>query len=176
MYFGNIAPGGYAWIIPKSDCANVGLGVQNKFRGPLKPLLLEFLKTNKLDNARSFSAGSVPVSGPLQQTVNGNVLVVGDAAGHIMATNGGGIPIAMVCGRIAGNAIASNILKGSSLANYDSEWRKAVGQELATAYRTKTIADMVFGRDLALEMAMNLMGPDRMSKVIKCKPIIGKGR
>jgi len=176
MFFGNIAPGGYAWIIPKANCANVGLGVQKKFGGSLKPLLLEFLKNNKLEDARSFSAGSVPVSGPLRETVKGNVLVVGDAAGHIMATNGGGIPIAMVCGRIAGNAIASHILKGSPLSFYDTEWRKAVGKELDTAYRTKTLADLVFGRDLALEMAMNLMGSDRMSKLIKCKPIIGKGR
>src|SRR5207247_867115 len=26
MFFGNLAPGGYAWIIPKAHCANVGLG------------------------------------------------------------------------------------------------------------------------------------------------------
>src|SRR5438132_972704 len=26
MFFGNLAPGGYAWIIPKAGCANVGLG------------------------------------------------------------------------------------------------------------------------------------------------------
>src|SRR6266571_4544915 len=25
MFFGNLAPGGYAWIIPKAGCANVGL-------------------------------------------------------------------------------------------------------------------------------------------------------
>ena len=31
MYFGSVAPGGYAWIIPKVGSANVGLGVARRF-------------------------------------------------------------------------------------------------------------------------------------------------
>ena len=42
MYFGSIAPGGYAWVIPKADSANVGLGVQNKGSISLKPLMKRF--------------------------------------------------------------------------------------------------------------------------------------
>src|SRR5437667_150191 len=36
MIFGNLAPGGYAWIIPKAGCANVGLGTWQHFHGNLR--------------------------------------------------------------------------------------------------------------------------------------------
>src|SRR5437879_13287608 len=36
MFFGNLAPGGYAWIIPKAHCANVGLGTWQYFHGNLQ--------------------------------------------------------------------------------------------------------------------------------------------
>src|SRR5437870_11611596 len=38
MFFGNLAPGGYAWIIPKARCANVGLGTWARFRANLRGL------------------------------------------------------------------------------------------------------------------------------------------
>ena len=31
LHFGSMAPGGYAWMFPKGNGANIGLGVQNKF-------------------------------------------------------------------------------------------------------------------------------------------------
>ncbi|MDD5420354.1 MAG: geranylgeranyl reductase family protein, partial [Methanomicrobiaceae archaeon] len=92
IFFGNgVAPGGYAWIIPKGGRANVGLGIQSPGT-PLRPLLDAFLASNGLA-ADSMQAGFVPVSGPACETVRGHVLAVGDAAGHVVASNGGGITI-----------------------------------------------------------------------------------
>ena len=37
LHFGSMAPGGYAWMFPKSSGANIGLGIQRRFakgRGP----------------------------------------------------------------------------------------------------------------------------------------------
>ena len=31
LHFGSMAPGGYAWMFPKGNGANIGLGVQKKF-------------------------------------------------------------------------------------------------------------------------------------------------
>ncbi len=175
MYFGSAAPGGYAWIIPKAHGANIGLGVQNWYKKPLKPLLLKFLGSKGLNKEpKFFSAGHVPVSGPVPRTVKGNVLVVGDAAGHVMATNGGGIPIAMICGRIAGNVIGEHLTTQVPLERYETEWRKAVGKELGIALRTKKLADMAFRWDRMLEMSMSMMGARRMSRAMKCRPIFGK--
>ena len=172
MQFGSIAPGGYAWIIPKKDSANVGLGVQGKGQKSLKLLLKKYLKSKQLDvEPRYWSGGHVPISGPISQTVKDNIVIVGDSAGHVMATNGGGIPIAMVCGRIAGNVIGNHINSGISLKNYETEWRQGVGKELNAALRTKRMADMFFKNDWSLEKAMAIMGPDRMNRAVNCKPI-----
>jgi digeranylgeranylglycerophospholipid reductase len=172
MHFGSIAPGGYAWIIPKADSANIGLGVQKSKGISLKKQLLKFLKSNDLKaEPRYFSGGYVPVSGPIPQTVKDNVLIVGDAAGHVMATNGGGIPIAMVCGRIAGNAIGDHLNSGAPLNNYEIEWKRAVGKELKLAHRTKRYADLFLKSNRPLEIAMRFMGPERMNRAVKCKSV-----
>jgi len=177
MYFGTIAPGGYAWIIPKKDSANIGLGVQNRGIHPLKELLIKFLKSKNIETKpRFWSAGYVPVSGPIPQTVKGNVLVVGDAAGQVMATNGGGIPISMICGRIAGNIIGQHFQTGQSLETYETEWRKSVGRELEISLKTKRMADIFFKKDWALEIAMSMMGEKRMDRAIKCKPVFFGGK
>src|SRR5207245_661360 len=89
MFFGNLAPGGYAWIIPKAGCANVGLGTWERFRGNLRELFNKFVTSRSLEPGKA-TGGFVPVLGPPPRTVKGNVMLVGDAAGMVMATNGGG--------------------------------------------------------------------------------------
>ena len=101
----------------------------------------------------------------------GDALVVGDAAGQVMAVNGGGIPIALICGRIAGEAAANRIKKGSDLEEYEREWRRQVGQQLNVAVKTKKLAMIAFGSQWRLEMAMRMLGVKRMGKAIRCKSV-----
>ncbi len=174
MFFGKIAPGGYAWVIPKNDGANVGLGIQKTRNVSLRNMLNDFLKMRKLGDIHDLSAGFVPISGPIPQTVKGNVMIVGDAAGQVMATNGGGIPISMICGRIAGNVISEHFENKTPLEKYEEEWRATVGSELKNALETKRMADKAFKRNFTLELAMKLMGSKRMGRAVNCKPIFKK--
>ena len=174
LYFGNLAPGGYAWVIPKGDCANVGLGTWQHFRGNLRHLFDRFMERQGLRTGKA-TGGFVPVVGPLASTVRGNALVVGDAAGHVMATNGGGINVAMICGRIAGHAAADHLLSGVPLATYEARWRSAVGGPLARGARTKALADRFFGNDRLLEAAMVLLGRRRMARAIRCERLLFGG-
>src|SRR2546428_4255228 len=89
MFFGNLAPGGYAWIIPKAGCANVGLGTWERFRGNLRDLFNKFVTARGIEPGKA-TGGFVPVLGPPPRTVKDNVMLVGDAAGMGMATNGRG--------------------------------------------------------------------------------------
>ncbi len=174
MFFGQIAPGGYAWVIPKNDGANVGLGIQKSGNVSLRNMLNAFLRKRNLGNIHDLSAGFVPISGPIPQTVKGNVMIVGDAAGQVMATNGGGIPISMICGRIAGNVISEHFEKNTPLIRYEEEWRANVGPELKNALDTKKMADWAFKHNFTLELAMRVMGSKRMERAINCKPIFKK--
>ncbi|MCK4444982.1 MAG: NAD(P)/FAD-dependent oxidoreductase, partial [Thermoplasmata archaeon] len=177
MYFGKIAPGGYAWIVPKKDCANVGLGISKKFgTKKVKILFNQFLAENGF-TPRSTAGGIIPMSGPIPRTVTDNVIAVGDAAGHVMTTNGGGVNAAMTCGRIAGECVADHILKEIPLINYELRWREVIGNPLATAVSTKRLADLFFGSDLRLEFAMRILGAVGATRAIRCQGVFrGKHR
>ena len=56
------------------------------------------LASQKLKNGivMNVIAGILPVNGAPERTATEDSLVVGDAAGQIIATNGGGIPPAMI--------------------------------------------------------------------------------
>jgi digeranylgeranylglycerophospholipid reductase len=171
MFFGSIAPGAYAWIIPKKNGANVGLGISPRFaKKSVKEYFWSFVEERGFEVDR-VKGKHVPMSGPVKRSVVGNTLVVGDAAGHVMAVNGGGIPIAMICGRIAGKSAAKTALKGASLELYESIWKRQVEKPLRTAVRSKRWADTCWGSPLRLEMAMTFLGKRRMGNMIRCKSV-----
>lgn len=173
MHFGSAAPGGYAWIIPKERSANIGVGVHPRFaRGRVEVMLKDFLRRVGAKGKRIYRTGGfVPSSGPLERTVKGNVLLAGDAAGQVMASNGGGIPTAMVAGRAAGRAAAVHIRNGDKLAAYEKNWRSEMGEVLETALSTKRLADRAFGRDWLVELAMFLMPRAMMRRALTCRPL-----
>ncbi len=170
LFFGNLAPGGYAWVIPKRGCANVGLGTWQHFHGRLDSLFHRFLESRGLPRAHG-TGGYVPVLGPVPRSVRRGVMLVGDAAGHVMATNGGGINVAMICGRIAGLTAAEHVLSGLPLEEYERRWRASVGGPLETGARIKRLADRFFGHDAWLELAMRMLGARRMARAIRCQPL-----
>lgn len=176
MYFGHVAPGGYGWIIPKSGGANVGLGADPKISGQsvgnyAKGFIAEVAEKHHTKPKQIVAGGWVPMSGPIQNTVVGDVLLVGDAAGHVMATNGGGIQISMICGRVAGKTIAGRLKNGRSLKEYDAEWRRLVGKDLATARRMMQYASVSFSRDWLMSAIFKVAGVKGLAKVIKCKSV-----
>jgi len=174
MFFGNLAPGGYAWIIPKAGCANVGLGTWERFRGNLRELFNKFVTSRSLEPGKA-TGGFVPVLGPPPRTVKGNVMLVGDAAGMVMATNGGGNNVAMIAGRFAGLTAADHLLDGTPLDAYETRWRTAVGGPLAEGVRIKRFADRFFGSDRLLDAAMILLGRRRMARAIRCQRLFLPG-
>jgi len=131
---------GYAWFFPKGKTANVGVGVIPSKTSLLPNLLSDFLnilkESKKLLRVEvvSKTGGSIPCE-PYRQTVFGNILLVGDAAGHAHPITGAGILNAVIGGAIAGRiaAEAIDIRDFRHLENYDIEWREAFGNSLAYA-------------------------------------------
>jgi len=96
--------GGYGWLFPKGDLANVGVGVDRALGGDPKAALQHLIGTldDRIGEVRRTTGGLIPVNGPLQG-VHGNILLAGDAAGHTHPITGGGIHQAVE----AGQAVAS---------------------------------------------------------------------
>jgi digeranylgeranylglycerophospholipid reductase len=171
MYFGGLAPGAYAWVLPKKNGANVGVGVAPNFSdGRVGDYFQEFLQQRKLEVIGRPKGKYVPSNGPVSRTFTSSGLLVGDAAGHVMAVNGGGIPIAMICGRIAGRTIADHLKNGTPLSRYEESWRRQVYKPLRTAVHTKMLASLFFGGPRRLEFSMQFLGPRRMGNILRCKP------
>ena len=173
MFFGGIAPGAYGWIIPKDGRANVGVGMSPKFsNGSLRTYFDKFMDRNGLEPVTKVQGKYVPSEGPIPKTVSGNGMVVGDAAGQVISVNGGGIPLAMIAGRICGNVAGDNIMNGSSLQAYETEWRDIMEKPLKLAAFNKKLADtFAFRSDFTTKMCMGILGKRRMGNLIRCKRI-----
>src|SRR2546426_968134 len=174
MFFGNLAPGGYAWIIPKAGCANVGLGTWERFRGNLRELFDKFVADRHLEPGKA-TGGFVPVLGPPPRTVKDNVMLVGDAAGMVMATNGGGNNVAMIAGRYAGLTAADHLLDGTPLDAYETRWRTAVGGPLAEGVRIKRFADRIFWSDRLVDAPKVLPRPPPMARPVRLQRLFLPG-
>ncbi len=135
LFFGSgRAPGFFAWSIPTGDhSARVGLASR---KGNVKKLLDgmvdQYWPKATVDTSKS---GSVLVSGPIGRCWSSNFLVVGDAAGQVKQTTGGGIVIAGYCGTLAGNAAARFVSSRGEegvkfLREYDMKWREMFGSDL----------------------------------------------
>lgn len=169
MYFGRYAPGGYAWVIPKAKGANIGVG-HNRTATNARPtdLLKEFAAHLGVA-VRDEALGFVPMAGPSKRTVSGRVLLVGDAAGHTMASNGGGIPTAMISGREAGRTIRRYLTERSPLIDYESAWRSSMEGPLMRSFKTMRLANYAFWNDALLGLAMSALGRRGLERAIRCK-------
>src|SRR5437870_5330247 len=142
-----------------------------RLHGNLRELFDRFVQSRHLEPGKA-TGGFVPVLGPPPRTVKDNAMLVGDAAGMVMATNGGGNNVAMIAGRIAGLTAADHLLDGTPLDAYETRWRSAVGGPLDQGVRIKRLADRFFGSDRLLEVAMVLIGRRRMARAIRCQRLL----
>jgi digeranylgeranylglycerophospholipid reductase len=171
LHFGSMAPGGYAWVFPKSSGANVGLGIQRSFsKGrSLNQYAEEFI--SKYDGEISFrGAGSLPMSGSIRTFVKGNYLLVGDAAGMVLPSNGAGITIAMIGGRIAGQVIAEHLSKGTPLEEYEERWNAQMGKVMRNSKRSFRFGSLMFRLpNWMLNLTFNRLTKSIIWRAVTCR-------
>jgi digeranylgeranylglycerophospholipid reductase len=147
VWFGReIAPGFFAWVIPISkNQARVGLAARG---GDSTNLLTKFI--NKRFDAvphLPLRAGQVLVDGPIKRASFPGLLIVGDAAGHVKSTTGGGVVLGGLCaleaGKIAALALESDDTSDISLTRYDETLRRLYGDEFRSMQTLRNLADKV---------------------------------
>jgi geranylgeranyl reductase family protein len=166
VFFGrDIAPGFFAWLMPAGDDrARVGLCVDPRMtcRPPVwyldrliagHPALRRRLAGGEIEGKVGGRIALLERRGPV--TADG-MIVVGDAAGQIKATSGGGIYYAMIAGRLAGG-LAQRYLAGDrrALGDYERRWRSRFGREVAfTSFGRRAINHL---SDSDLDMLLRLI-------------------
>jgi len=134
-----LAPGGFAWLVPTRD--NRGLAGLLTHQQPERHLnkLLSSLKTQGKITSTEVSPGygAIPLR-PLPKTYGDRILVVGEAAGQVKPTTGGGIYYGLMCADIATDtlhqALQAHDLSKSRLDSYQKRWRARLGKELKVGY------------------------------------------
>lgn len=140
VYFGKeVAPGFFAWLVPTSPPkALAGLMSRRSPELYLKKLVASLQTQGKIAPAEAEPIYRGISLKPLARTCGNRLMVVGDAAGQVKPTTGGGIYYGLLCADIAANnlhrALESDDLSTKSLAGYEREWRKKLGWELRIGY------------------------------------------
>jgi len=178
MYVGTrCAPGGYAWIIPLGeDVANVGVGAISAYlQGTrLRDVLDSFITEHPIAKEKlqrgevtAVMRGLVPAGGMPPAIQKENVLLAGDAAGQVMATSGGGIPLAMVGGQAAGEVAARHIEGEADLQEYPSRIATEMGKELENSVRIRQIVDKIMKSDRLMDALFAMLPPDQMKATMR---------
>jgi digeranylgeranylglycerophospholipid reductase len=144
---------GYAWLFPKQEQANAGVGFTPVPGGPrptaaLAGLLAALQRRGRIAGpVLARQAGWIPVA-PLAATVRGNLLLVGDAAGQSHPVTGAGVFSAVTCGTMAGRWAARAALEQDPrlLQRYDEEWRDVLGATLERAAGKRRRMETDWGR------------------------------
>jgi geranylgeranyl reductase family protein len=163
----DIAPGFFAWAIPTQwSTIRIGLCSSEQSVKLLNPLI-ERVSPRSTASLVRFSAGAIPI-GPPSCTVTDGILIVGDAAGQVKPTSGGGIYPGTLCakiaGAIAGQAVEQGDTSKSALLAYDKQWRLEVGRELVTGLRIREGLNRFSDDDL--NYVIQALDDDQMMDII----------
>ena len=175
LYFGSTAPGGYAWMIPKEEGANIGIGIQTRFsKGKsLNTMAEEFF--SRFKGKITYKGGGIlPMSGTVKNLTKGQYILVGDSAGMVLPSNGAGITTAMIGGRIAGQVIAEHVKERIPLSEYENRWNQQMGKVMKYSKRGIKWGGLMFrSPDILVNASFNPLTKPLIWRAITCRPMFG---
>ncbi len=139
-----VVSGGYAWVFPKGDHVNVGVGGWDSEGPRLRERLRELCAAYGVDHAhvRKLRGHRLPMRGATCPPVRDRLLLVGDAAGLVDPLSGDGMYEAFVSGRLAA-AAAVDFLQGrtADLDGYASVFATTFSPLESVSWRAKVAFD-----------------------------------
>ncbi len=140
IYFGQeVAPGAFAWLVPTStNKAYVGLLATSQARLYLQKFLNNLFSQGRITSREmEIRQKAIPL-GTLVHSYGDRVLVIGDAAGQVKPTTGGGIYFghfgALIAAEVLDEALSSDNLTAGQLSRYQKQWKAKMGKELSRGY------------------------------------------
>ena len=135
-------PGGYAWLFPKGDHLNIGIGGWRYIGPTLRARLATLCRFLELDESKLFGLRGyhLPLRAPDAPVVRGPVLLAGDAAGMVDPLSGEGIHAAFWSGRLAAESVG-RVLAGEArdLQSYEAAVRGQIERELVMSRKLQTL-------------------------------------
>ncbi len=170
VYFGEqIAPGSFGWVVPTNgNSAKIGLIVKKNPVESLKRFLQHPLIAQRM-NSRANNAKCSPI--PLRRipkSYGERHVIVGEAAGQVKTTTGGGIYFGLLCAEAASGTIIKAFRCGDfsekAFKEYEDRWKSRIEPEL----RAGVILRNIFSRlsDRQIESLIDLAKRDGLLPVI----------
>lgn len=165
-----IAPTAFGWLAPISpSTALLGIVSRRGARDGLERLSRDLAASGRVSSriggARRWG---IPVK-PIPKTYADQALALGDAAGFVKPTTGGGIYYAMISGELAARAAMEAMDEGDlsarSLSRYQRAWKREFGDELRVGYYARLLFEALDDRQLDLLME-TFLSPEFQERVI----------
>jgi geranylgeranyl reductase family protein len=180
IFIGNdIAPNFFAWVIPKARKkirgvlpARVGLACSKASKFALQyyhKLFSHPYLGPRLAKSRpiQYIAGAIPL-GLVAKSYTDNVMLVGDAAGQVKPTSGGGVYTSIICAglcaKTADQALMTKDYSAKILRSYQHAWQTELGKELKQGYRLFKV--FMHLTDDQLEEGFKLLGEKAILNII----------
>jgi len=144
VWMDNRFPGGYFWLFHKNGEANIGLGMREtrNVRSVLNEMLSDLARQREF-KIKTIGGGVVPLGGLKKRVAWEHVALVGDAAGMVFPSNGGGTAQAMMGGHLLGEVIRA----GLPLREYQRRVDDIMRPALKNSLRARRLIDLTRKND-----------------------------
>lgn len=175
IHFGSeIAPKGFAWAVPvrRPEGAFARIGVMaDGDAGAYFSRMLARVRERwgvSLPDAIAPRRRMLPL-GSVKRSYADRVLAVGDAAGLVKPTTGGGIYYSVVSGEIAaevlGSRLAVNDLSAATMRDYEQRWRGHFQSEFTAQHALRYVAQRM--RDTDIDALFSLATTDGILPLVR---------
>ncbi len=161
VYIGNsLAPGAFAWAVPVNNgWVRIGLMTTEHPKSYFHRFC-RMLLSRKNGSFKMISIGYKPIAqGLVSKTYSNRVIALGEAAGQIKTTTGGGIYYGLLCSEIAAHVISKAFSKNSfdeeTLSEYEKLWQREIGKEIKIGYYMRKIYSRL--PDWQIEQLFNIV-------------------
>jgi digeranylgeranylglycerophospholipid reductase len=152
-----LAPGGFAWAVPfmRGDVphARLGLFCDSDALRRFEAFTEQMAREAGLDPA------SIPTPrlkmlplGPVKRTVADRIVAIGDAAGLVKPTTGGGIYYSILSGKLAAetldDALTKDTLSQRHLQPCEDRWRERLGPDIRAGLAFRALATRIGDRGI----------------------------
>jgi geranylgeranyl reductase family protein len=170
IYVGrDIAPGSFAWVAPMgSGKAKIGMTTRRNADQYLRSFLDNpVIRDRMRSNVPEINVDLIPIR-PIEKSFMERVLVVGEAAGQVKSTTGGGIYYGLISARWASETIGEAFSQGkfdeSNLKRYERRWKRELRAELEIGYRFRQIFSRI--EDRQINNLFEILNSDGISPLI----------
>ena len=171
VYLGSqVAPASFAWVAPiGSGSVRVGVTTRGNAVHYLKRLLaLPGIRDRIELNGLSIAHRVIPL-GPISKSYGRRLMAVGDAAGQVKPTTGGGIYYGLLCSGLAAETAQSAFELGQfgegHFKSYETGWKKKIGLDLSVGLSARKLLEHC--TDDQIDTFIGLSKQEPISRLIK---------